>query len=518
MKTVDLFPILKVGHTVRIFGVVALACVAMTCFVVAEPVEAQEKAVAVVLAEEPSTLDPCHVMSGIVGRVALGNIVETLTLRDQKTGKLIPSLATSWNRVDKLTWRFELRKGVTFHDGTPFNAETAKYAIERNLNPDLHCETRIKFFGKKTLEAKVVDEHTLELKTGNPDPILPLMMTTHAMYSKRTPFDKRTRTPVGTGPYRLSEWKAGRHIILERNSDYWSDAPAVEKGTFVWRSESSVRAAMVKQGEADLAPNIAIQDVEAGLGKSYPNSETTRLNLDLLMAPMDDIRVRAAINYAIDRSALQGTVLSKDVIPATQLVLPQINGYSPRLQIWPYNPDLARQLIADAKADGVPVDGEIEFVGRIGHFPGVFEVQQAITQMLNDVGLNVRLQMYETAQKNKMQAKPFAAGRPPQIFVDQHDNNKGDAVFTVYSKYHSEGGSSKTNDPYLDFRIGYATGASGEERTRAWQKVFDRVTGDLLADAMLFHMVGYAAIGPRINYEPSLVTNNEIHIYDINFK
>ena len=91
-------------------------------------------------------------------------------------------------------------------------------------------------------------------------------------------------------------------------------------------------------------------------------------------------------------------------------------------------------------------------------------------------------------------------------------------MFTVYSKYHSEGGSSKTNDPYLDFLIGYATGASGEERTRAWQKVFDRVTGDLLADAMLFHMVGYAAIGPRIDYEPSLVTNNEIHIYDINFK
>jgi peptide/nickel transport system substrate-binding protein len=518
MKTANLFSILKARHILRIFGAAVLPFLAFAYPIVPGSAEAQEKAVTVVLAEEPSTLDPCHVMSGIVGRVALGNIVETLTVRDQKTGKLMPSLAASWKQLDELTWRFELRKDVKFHDGTPFNAETAKYAIERNLNPDIHCETRIKFFGKKTLEVTVVDEHTLQLKTGDPDPILPLMMTTHAMYSKSAPFAKRTRTPVGTGPYRLAEWKAGQRIVLERNPDYWGDAPAVEKGTFVWRSESSVRAAMVKQGEADLAPNIAIQDVEPGLGKSYPNSETTRLNLDLLMAPMDDIRIRAAINYAIDRSALQGTVLSKDVIPATQLVLPQINGYNPRLQLWPYNPDLARKLIADAKADGVPVDKEIEFVGRIGHFPGVFEVQQVITQMLNDVGLNVRLQMYETAQKNKMQAKPYAKGRPPQIFVDQHDNNKGDAVFTVYSKYHSEGGSSKTNDPYLDFLIGYATGASGEERTRAWQRVFERVTDDLLADAMLFHMVGYAAIGPRIDYEPSLVTNNEIHLYDISFK
>jgi peptide/nickel transport system substrate-binding protein len=275
---------------------------------------------------------------------------------------------------------------------------------------------------------------------------------------------------------------------------------------------------MVRQGEADLAPDIAPQDVTDELGVSYPNSETSRLNLDLLKAPLDDVRVRQAINHAIDREALRGTVLSEDVIPATQLVLPEINGYNPDLEVFPYDPERARALLDEAKADGVPVDTEIEFVGRIGHFPGVAELQEAITAMLQDAGLNVRLQWYEAAQKNRMQIKPFDEDRPPQIIVDQHDNNNGDAVFTVYSKWHSEGSQAKTTDPELDALIEQATSATGEERTRLWQQAFQRIHDELVADAMLFHMVGYAAIGPRISYEPSLETNSAVRLADISFK
>ena len=478
---------------------------------------AQENDVTIVLAAEPGTLDPCEAMSNDVGPVTLHNVVETLIQRDKVTGELVPHLATSWEQVDELTWRFALKDGVTFHDGTPFNAEAAKYAIDRSMNPDLTCQVRVKFFGDKTLDVSVVDDLTIEVTTEQPDPILPLMMSMHTLYSTSTPEGENTREAVGTGPYRVAEWAAGQRIVLERNPDYWGEVPAVERAEFQWRSESSVRAAMVQQGEADLAPVVAVQDATEELGRAYPNSETTRINVDSLKAPLDDVRIRAAMNYAIDREALRGTILSPEVIPATHLVLPQILGHNPAVETLPYDPDMARALVEDARADGVPVDTEIEFVGRIGHFPGVEELQEALTAMLLDAGLNVRLQWYEAAQKNRMQVKPFFEDRPPQLIIDQHDNNSGDAVFTLYARWHSDGSFSKTEDPYLDFLIDEGSKAVGDRRVDLFQAAHKRIVEGVLADVMLYHMVGYAAVGSRIAYEPSLETTNTIRLSDIGF-
>jgi len=183
----------------------------------------------------------------------------------------------------------------------------------------------------------------------------------------------------------------------------------------------------------------------------------------------------------------------------------------------PYDPELAKALVADAKADGIDVDREIEFVGRIGHFPGDFELIQAITAMLNDAGLNVRAQMYEAAQKNRIQAKPFAEGRPPQIIMDQHDNTLGDPVVSIYSRFHTGGGQSKTSDPFVDFMIEYASRSTGAERVRAWERTMELVDA-LMPNVMLYHMVGYAAVGPRIDFTPTVFTNSAVHVFTITFK
>jgi peptide/nickel transport system substrate-binding protein len=135
--------------------------------------------------------------------------------------------------------------------------------------------------------------------------------------------------------------------------------------------------------------------------------------------------------------------------------------------------------------------------------------------MLLDVGLKVRLQWYEAAQKNRMQYKPFFEDRPPQIIVDQHDNNTGDAVFSLYGRWHSGGTQSKTEDPYIDFLIDYGSQQTGELRTTLFQRAHERIVNGAIADAMLFHMVGYAAVGPRIDYQPVLETNSAVRIADI---
>ena len=143
---------------------------------------------------------------------------------------------------------------------------------------------------------------------------------------------ERTREPVGTGPYRFVSWTPGTSVVLERSADYWGEPPEVAKVTYVFRGESAVRAAMVAAGEADIAPNIAVQDAtDPEMDFSYFNSETSSLRIDLSKPPLDDLRVRKAINLAIDRDAMIGTIFSEDVVKATQMVVPSINGHNPDL-------------------------------------------------------------------------------------------------------------------------------------------------------------------------------------------
>ncbi len=477
---------------------------------------AQDYELTVVLNEEPSTLDPCQVASDFIGRVALGNIYEALTSRDVDTGEVLPALATGWEEGDNNSWTFTIREGVKFHDGTDMTPASVKSAIDRTLNINMACETRTKFFGDAAFGVEVADGGVV-ITTPVRDPILPLKMSNVMIYPETIAFDAPARTAPGTGPYALTDWATGQYIRLDAFPDYWGEAPAIKNGEYIWRSESSVRAAMIEQGEADFVPSIAVQDATEEHGIGYPNAETVRLNLDSLMEPMSDIRVREAINIAVDRDAMLGTVLSSDATKATQLFLPSISGWSENVRMFDYDLDRAKALIAEAKADGVDVDAEIQLVGRIGHFPNGKEFHEVVAIMLNEAGLNVKLEWFEAAAKNQMQVKPFDPDRRPQIFVDQHDNTAGDPVFTVPGRWTTDGSQSKLSDAKLDGLIADATAATGAERIAKWKVASEYIDG-LLPDAMMFHMVGFAAIGDRVNYTPNMTTNSSIKFADFSLK
>jgi peptide/nickel transport system substrate-binding protein len=280
-----------------------------------------------------------------------------------------------------------------------------------------------------------------------------------------------------------------------------------------------VRAAMVEAGEADIALNISEQDAtDSEMDFSYPNSETTRLRITLDEPPLDDIRVRKALNLAVDREAFLGSILSGDEVPATQLVVSSINGYNPNLKVWPYDPEEAQRLLEEARADGVPVDEPITMIGRLEVFPGATEVMEALWAMYQQIGLNVDLQMVEVAQWVDLATKPHAEDRPPMLIQEMHDNNSGDAVFTVYFKYHSSGAQADANDPELDALIEKATAATGDERRQLWQEAFRMIAEDIVPDVPLFHMVGYTRVGERIDFQPSISTNSELQLSQISFK
>ena len=225
---------------------------------------------------------------------------------------------------------------------------------------------------------------------------------------------------------------------------------------------------MVAQGEADLAPSIsAVDATNPETDVSYLNSETLYLRIDSAVDPISDKRVREALNLAIDREAFIGTLLPEGTEVAVAMVPPTTLGWNPDVKPFPYDPEKATALLEEAKADGVPVDTPIQLIGRSNLFPGVVEVVEAMQQMLQDVGFTVEVQMLEVAQIEELYNKPFKEGRPPQMLAVQHDNSRGDPVFSMFFKYASEGRQSGIADPKVDELIAKATAATGDERAAA---------------------------------------------------
>src|SRR5690606_6302794 len=135
--------------------------------------------------------------------------------------------------------------------------------------------------------------YEIEFKTKTPQPILPTLMGTVVAMSTATPMGKITREPIGTGPYKLAQWVPGQQIVLERTNDYWGCKPKVTQASYIWRSESAVRAAKIASGEADNSPNVAVQDAtDPSMDFSFLNSETSRLRIDAAIPPLNDVRVR----------------------------------------------------------------------------------------------------------------------------------------------------------------------------------------------------------------------------------
>lgn len=483
------------------------------------PAMAQSDTLTVVVTDEPKSLDPCDTDLSNNARVLRNNITETLVNLDPASGAVVPSLAVEWWQVDDLTWEFKLREGVTFHDGTPFDAEAVVAALTRAQNVDLGCEITNADLKDLVLTPTIIDPLRLTIKTAVPEPILANKLASLDIGSPAaTPADGKTREPVGTGPYALSAWNEGQSVVLAAYDGYWGDKPAIPNVNIVWRAESAVRAAMVDTGEAQIAFEIAPQDATTANDVAYPNAETSLLRIDQAIPPLDDKRVREALNLAIDRDGLIGTVFHEGAQAAMQVVLPSVLGYNPDIPVWPYDLEKARALLEEARADGVAVDTEIVLYGRIGIYPNSSESLEAIQAMLLDAGFNVRLEMMETNPWLKMLIKPWEATRQPNILQSQIDNTQGDAVFTLPNRFTTDGNTSTTVSTALDTLIANAAQATGEERQKLFQEAFKVVAVDEINIVPLFHMVTSARISPDVDYVPDVQAGNELKLKSISYR
>lgn len=438
--------------------------------------------ITIVLSVEPDTLENWKAYS-TDGHPVLRNVQEALLNRDPVTNELVGELATSWQQVNPTTWRFKLREGVKFHNGDPLDAEGAAFGLNYTWSPQNNFEI-MSYIGPQ-FTCKAVDQYTLEVVTEQPDPILP-----SRLYFSPLPNPNQVRNdpkslplrPIGTGPYRFVEWQKGQVIRITANPDWWGlRSPADARGAvtikdvdFIFRSESNVRAAMARTGEAQFARFLSPEECKTTPQCiAAPSVETVFLRLDTMHPAMKDIRVRQAIALSIDKQGVADTIFGGAARPASQLVGPSAFGYNPDLKPYPYDLEQAKKLVAEAKAAGVNVSAPIVCATRRGIYLRHDEFAEYTANQLKAIGLNARSEVVDPAAFNKQYTTPQKDIDPNRGWItnNPHGNEIMDVSATAQSYYRCAGAASTFCDPELDKALEAALPLVGEPRSKALQAV-----------------------------------------------
>jgi peptide/nickel transport system substrate-binding protein len=362
---------------------------------------------------DPSTLDMMNQQETPASNVG-AQIFDTLVERDQNL-KLVPALAAELPKlVAPTVWEVKLRKGVKFHNGEGFNAESVKFSLERVSNPGNKLRGSSPFGPIDRVE--IVDPYTVRVHTKKPWPIfVPAMgFRQAAMYPPKEYAGKDTafitKNPIGTGPYKFVRWAKDEEIVIEAFAGHWRGAPKIKTVVFRPIPDDAVRVAALQNGEIDIAVNIpphlaTIIDKHPKLFLSTaPSIRTIQLmfythQMDAKHKPTGpyngptvDKRVRQAIAYALDIDEIIKGVLDGKAMRTPLLLTPLHFGFDPSLK--PVKPDLGKvkTLLADA---GHPNGIDIVFNAPQGRYVRDKEVAEAVTGQLNKAGIRTTLRTFE---------------------------------------------------------------------------------------------------------------------------
>ena len=320
------------------------------------PAEEQSFDVVIAMSAAFETIDPTLVGTPDEA-FGHGNISETLT--DIAGGDVVPVLATSWELVDDLTWRFELREDVEFTNGEPFNSDAVLFSLDYLLGGDVEGVSAIASYFENYGGVVAVDEYTVDITGLSPWGDLPRLMATPVMYPPEHMAaggpNAYNDEPVGTGPY-IFDFAEGGEYVLTQNPGYWGggleDAPDTVR--FVERTDASTRVAALLAGEVDIIAALPIQLVDqVPVIESGVSSTIVSLFLNGVRPPLDDPRVREAISLAIDSDGIRDALMGDFAELATcQLAGPTVAGFNPDLEAQAYDPDRARELVEETGVQG----------------------------------------------------------------------------------------------------------------------------------------------------------------------
>jgi peptide/nickel transport system substrate-binding protein len=354
---------------------------------------------------DADSLDPVQGTTTTIDNI-IDYMAQTLIGIDE-TGALVPLLATEWSTSeDGLTMDLTLREGVVFHDGTPLTADVVVWNFERLLDPNVNVPRRGPYAPIESVEA--VDDLHVRLHLSQPAPYMAgaLTQTTAAIVSlasidlEGNSYENITHL-VGTGPYTFTSRSFGERIVVTRFEDYWGEKPYYDEVVFHIVPEATTRESLLLSGQVDmiiLPPASDIPALEANPAVEVvfgPSNRTIFIVINTSKPPLDDARVRQALNYAVDKEAIVQGILfgAADVMDAP--MAESLFGYT-SIGAYPYDPERARELLAEAGVE--PGELTLDFMSPTGRYVQDFPASQAIANYLADVGItaNVRTMDWPT--------------------------------------------------------------------------------------------------------------------------
>jgi peptide/nickel transport system substrate-binding protein len=389
----------------------ASALLAATALTLATPVLAQTPPNILVVGQiaEPASLDPHVSTASNDFRIAV-NIYDGLVRNAPGTLEIEPALATDWTISDDgLEYTFNLREGVSFHDGTPFNAEAVKFNFDRMLDENHPFASTgpfpLAFFFSAVENVEVVDDLTVKFTLNEPfAPFMSnlasptgLIVSPAAVGASGADYG---RNPVGTGPFKFEEWQSNTRVVASRNDAYWDGAPSLEAVIFRPITDANTRVAEMLSGGIDVLLETPPDNVaQFRNDANYQVVEAVGPHVWYVMlnakdGPFADVRVRQAVNYAVNKESLVTDVLQGTAEVSAGPIPPAFNwAYNEDVAPYPYDPEKAKALLAEAGAEGASLTFLVT-EGGSGMLDPV-PMGTAIQADLAAVGLNVEIKTYE---------------------------------------------------------------------------------------------------------------------------
>lgn len=452
---------------------------------------------------DPVGLNGIDVVILTPDRALVDHLADTL-VRFEKPGKIVPSLATSWKLIDDTTWQIKLRRGVKFHNGEPFDAESVKFTVETITDKKIKARTARNYGFIKKVE--IVDSHTVNVITNGPFPITLNNLSQLHMLPPRLIREKGLgayrRTPIGTGPYRFAEHVKDDHVTLVANKDHWRGAPEIDRIIYRPIKEAATRVGALLAGEVDIIVNVPpemIPDIEKSARaevKSVPSARVFLMGMSNLdpKLPTANVKVREAINYAIDRDSLNQNIFGGHGAPASW-INPDTFGFDDSIK--PIKPDLARarKLLAEA---GYPNGFSVKLDTPNGRYLKDKELAEAISGQLAKVGIRVEPRAYEWGVLTK---RIFGHRTSPLILYAWGDP-KGDPNSSNNLTLKTRGLFSQFTDKGLDKLMAEVDTIVDVDKRRAMVHAEQRMLRELYPFAYLVQLADIYGVRKGLDWKP----------------
>ncbi|AOV08635.1 ABC transporter substrate-binding protein [Sporosarcina ureilytica] len=365
----------------------------------------------------PTTLIP-NTDPNFIKDLHLKSIFEPLIGRNPD-GEMTPLLATEWENIDDLTWRFKLREGVKFHNGEILTPEAVKYSVDYIL--DEKNQSGYKGHFAPIEEVKIIDDLNFEIITSEPMPTLLIKLADNMLIMEPKHMeevgDKASENPIGTGPYKFVEMDRDQSFKMEAFEDYWDGEVPIKTVNYRVIPEFSARLSAFLAGEIDLLNNLPVDSIDKVKDSDLGDIETVSsarviylgLN-DSEGSPFLDKKVRQAANYAIDTRALLEHVLNNQ---GTQMTGPlsEVNEGYTETKEYEYNPEKAKELLKEAGYEPGELKMTIETTN--GRYPMDVQVAQAMSTQMNEAGFDTSVQVNDYSTH----VSRIAEGEVGEIFV-----------------------------------------------------------------------------------------------------